>query len=413
MAEPEIESETSPAPGPLAGLKVLEAAQVVAGPVCGMILADLGADVIKVERVPDGDDTRRMAPPEIAGESAAFMMLNRNKRGIALDLKTDPGKEVFRRLAARTDVVIENFRPGTMARLGFGYEALRQINPGLIYCAISGFGLTGPYAARGGYDLIAQAMSGLMSITGEGPGRPPVKVGAPIADFLAGVMSALGVTAAYAHRLQTGEGQMVDTSLFEGAIAATFHHAAVALATGAAPGPMGSAHPLSAPYQAFATADGWIAIGAGNDPNWRRLVEAMGLGDLAGEAQFATTADRMRNLDALDAALAPRFAEQGTAEWLETLEAAGVPAGPVLSVDQMLADPQAIARNMVAEVTHARAGPMKTLGTPVKFSGTPTAIRRAAPTLGQHSAEILAEAGFGDSEIEEFLAAGVVLGEPM
>jgi crotonobetainyl-CoA:carnitine CoA-transferase CaiB-like acyl-CoA transferase len=250
------ESAEKSAMGPLAGLKVIDLTHVMAGPTCTLMLADMGADVIKVEKIPGGDDTRRSVPPAIDGEAAAFMMMNRNKRGIALDLKAAGGRRVLARLLERADVVVENYRPGTMKRLGFDYEELRQDNPGLIYCALSGFGRTGPYGHRGGFDLVAQAMSGIMSLTGEGPGRPPTKCGAPLTDITCGILAAMGILAAYAHRLQSGRGQMVDTSLFEAGIVQTYWQSAIALATGAAPGPMGSAHPLNAPYQAFETADG-------------------------------------------------------------------------------------------------------------------------------------------------------------
>jgi len=243
------------------------------GLLCGKLLGDLGADVIKVEKMLGGDDTRRSVPPDIDGESAAFMMMNRNKRGIAVNLKDEKGKEVLRRLLREADVVIENYRRGTMEKLGMGYDELKKINPGLIYAEISGFGRTGPYADRGGFDLIAQGMSGLMSITGEGPGRPPVKVGAPVSDITAGILGALGVVSAHVHKMQTGEGQRVDTSLFEAAITHTYWQSAIAFATGNSPGPMGSAHPLNAPYQALRTSDGWVNIGAANQANWLRLIE--------------------------------------------------------------------------------------------------------------------------------------------
>ena len=238
--------------GPLAGMRVLDLSHVMAGPVCGLMLADMGADVIKIERIPIGDDSRQMTTPSIGGESAAFMMMNRNKRGLALDLKKLKGQEVFRRLVKGADALIENYRKGTMEKFGLGYEALKAVNPGLIYCEISGFGRTGPMASQGGFDLVTQGMSGLMAITGEGPGRPPVKVGAPITDITGGLLATIGVCAAYAHKLKTGEGQRVDTSLFEAGITQTYWQSAIAFATGVSPGPLGSAHPLSAPYQAFA-----------------------------------------------------------------------------------------------------------------------------------------------------------------
>jgi crotonobetainyl-CoA:carnitine CoA-transferase CaiB-like acyl-CoA transferase len=395
--------------GPLAGLKVIELAHIMAGPVCGLMLADMGASVIKVEKIPGGDDSRRFLPPAIAGESAAFMMMNRNKRGIALDLKHPSGKAVLRRLLADADVLIENYRSDTMAKLGFGYDDLRKSNPGLIYCALSGFGRTGPYAELGGFDLIAQGMSGLMSITGEGPGRQPVKSGAPVTDITAGILAAMGVLAAYVHRLKTGEGQMVDTSLFEAGITHTYWQSAIALATGVAPGPMGSAHPLNGPYQAFEASDGWLTIGAGNQANWRRMLEAMELRELADDPRFADNATRMQHLEALVALLAPRFRQRSTADWLARFAEVGVPAGPVLDVKQMHQDPQTAARKMLVEVEHPLAGKVKTIGLPVKFSATPGKVARAAPILGEHSCDILAEHGYAAAEIEALAAERAVL----
>jgi crotonobetainyl-CoA:carnitine CoA-transferase CaiB-like acyl-CoA transferase len=395
--------------GPLDGVKVVELAHIMAGPVCGLMLADLGADVIKVEKVPGGDDTRRMTPPEIAGESAAFMMMNRNKRGVAVDLKTEGGAAVLRRLLERADVVIENYRKGTMERLGLGYDALRKLNPGLIYCEVSGFGRTGPYAERGGFDLIAQGMSGLMSITGEGPGRPPVKVGAPLTDITAGILAAMGVVAAYVRRLKTGEGQKVDTSLFEAGIVHTYWQSAICLATGESPGPLGSAHPLNAPYQAFATSDGWINVGAANQVNWERFAQVIDAPGLLDDARFETNAGRMANLAALVGEIELRMRARTTAEWLVGLEAAGVPAGPVLSIGEMHRDPQTLARQMVVETRHAKAGAVKTLGLPVKLSATPGGVRRAAPVYGQHTREVLREHDFSAAEIERLIAEQAVI----
>jgi crotonobetainyl-CoA:carnitine CoA-transferase CaiB-like acyl-CoA transferase len=394
--------------GPLAGLKVIELCHVMAGPTCGLMLADMGADVIKVEKMPGGDDTRRSVPPTVGDESAAYLMMNRNKRGIAVDLKSEDGKTVLRRLLADADVMTENYRGGVMERMGFGYERLRRDNPKLIYCSISGFGRSGPYADRAGFDLVAQGMSGLMSITGEGPGRPPVKVGAPVTDITAGVLAAMGILAALHHRARTGEGQMVDTSLFEAGIIHTYWQSAIALATGLAPGPMGSAHPLNAPYQAFQTKDGWITIGAANQTNWLRLVEVLGVPELGEDARFATNPDRMQHLGELEDALAPYFRERPSAEWLYFLERASVPAGPVLDILQMHADEQTIAREMIVETSHGKLGAVKTIGLPVKFSSTPGQVRRAAPVYGEHTREVLGEHGFADAEIEGMAKAGAI-----
>jgi crotonobetainyl-CoA:carnitine CoA-transferase CaiB-like acyl-CoA transferase len=395
--------------GPLKGMTVVELAHIMAGPVCGRMLADMGADVIKVERVPGGDTARGFLPPDVDGEPAAFMMLNRNKRGIAVDLKAPAGKEIVQRLLKTADVVIENYRKGTMERLGLGYDELSKSNPGLIYCEISGFGRTGPYADRGGFDLVAQGMSGLMSVTGEGPDRPPVKCGPPVTDITAGLLATMGVLAATIERNKTGRGQRVDTSLFEAGITQTFWQSAIALATGVSPTPMGSAHPLNAPYEAFQTADGWLTLGASSQVVWQRLPDVLGLPELLSDSRFLQNEDRMAHRAELADALAPAFKKRSTNDWLERLDAAGVPAGPVLSVGEMLADPQTKAREMLIETEHQRLGPVQTIGFPVKFSETPAAIERGAPTLGQHTTEVLLELGYADSDIDKLVADNVVI----
>ena len=397
--------------GPLAGIKVIEFAHIMAGPVCGLMLADMGADVIKVEKIPGGDDTRRTVPPDIGGESASFLMMNRNKRGIALDLKSRDGNDIARRLLADADVAVENYRKGTMERLGLGYDEVRKFNPGIIYAELSGFGRSGPYANRAGFDLIAQGMSGIMSITGEGDGGPPTKCGPPLSDITAGILAAMGVLGATIHRLKTGEGQRVDTSLFEAAITQTYWQSAITFATGISPGALGSAHPLSAPYQAFEAADGWITVGAANQTNWLRLLEALERPDLQEDPRFADDSGRMANIDDLVVILTDIFKRRPARDWLERLEGAGVPAGPVLDIAGMQADAQALARGMVMQVPHSRVGPVKTLGHPVHYSATPTEITRGAPLLGEHTREVLAQHGYSPGEVDKFLAEGVVVAE--
>jgi crotonobetainyl-CoA:carnitine CoA-transferase CaiB-like acyl-CoA transferase len=394
--------------GPLSGLKVIELAHIMSGPTAGMLLADMGADVIKVERVPDGDDTRRFTPPEVNGESSAFMMMNRNKRGIALDLKHPAANAALRRIIDHSDVVVENFRVGTMERLGLGYELLRRTNPRLIYCALSGYGLTGPDATKGGFDLVAQGLSGLMRITGD-PGGPPTKVGSPVTDINAGILGALGIVSAYVHLLRSGEGQLVDTSLLEAGVMQTFWQSAIFIGSGREIGPLGSAHPMTAPYQAFETGDGWITVGASNQVNYVRLTQVLEAPELRDDPRFADNKLRMANLEALVDELTLRFKRKPSAAWLEALDAAGVPAGPVKTIEQMLADPQVRARDMVVDLTHPRAGETQAIGCPIKFSATPSHVARPAPMLGQHTTEVLGEFGFDADEIRELLASGAAV----
>ena len=394
---------------PLEGIKVLELGHIMAGPVCGRMLADMGADVVKVERVPNGDPSRSFVPPEIDGESAAFMMLNRNKRGIAVDIKRPEGVALVRRLIRGADVVIENYRTGTLDQLGIGYDSVKSGNPGLVWCEISGFGRTGPYAGIGGFDLIAQGYSGLMSLTGESDGRPPVKCGVPVTDITAGILGAMGVLAAILHRLLTGEGQRVDTSLYEAGITHTYWQSAIALATGESPGPLGSAHPLNAPYQAFETSDGWINLGASTQASWEKVPEIVGQPRLVENELFCDNAARMENLDELVAVLIPLFKQHSTEEWLRRFEAAGVPAGPVASLQEMLTHSQTIEREMVTEVQHSTLGPVKTLGFPVKLGASHAAIERGAPILGEHTLEVLLENGYTKTSVAELQRSSIII----
>lgn len=393
--------------GPLSGLKVLDLTHVMAGPTCTLMLADMGAEVTKVEKLPDGDDTRRTIPPKIGDESAAYLMMNRSKRGIALDLKTPHGAAVLRKLATTADIVVENFAPGVMEKFGLGYEVLGKDNPALIYCSLSGFGHTGPYRNRRGFDLVAQAMSGIMTFTGSA-GGPPTKCGAPLSDITAGILAAMGILAAYTHRLKTGQGQRVETSLFEAALVQTYWQAAIALATGVSPRAMGSAHPLNAPYQAFEAADGWIVVGGANQRNWLRMLDALGATELAEDPRFRTGADRMAHLKPLEEELARRFRTKPAAHWLAALEEKGVPCGPVNDMLTALNDPQTLAREMVVEVEHSSLGRVKTIGLPVKFSATPGKVRRGAPLYGEHTRAVLLEAGYSPAEIDAMVKAGAV-----
>jgi len=379
---------------------------VMAAPTTGMFLADMGADVVKIERLPRGDDVRANAPFS-DDESAPFAIMNRNKRGVGLNMKTDEGKAILHRLINGADVFIENYRKGAMEHYGVSYEQIKAACPKLIYCSISGFGQTGPYAERGGFDLVTQGMSGLMSITGEGPGRPPVKVGAPVTDIMAGVLGVTGILAALNKRHETGRGQLVDTSLFEAGIMMTYWQSAIFMASGQVPGAMGSAHPLMAPYQAFQTKDGWLNLGAANQNSWLKMIEVIGAPELAEDPRFESPASRMDNLSALVDVLTGFYVRDTTDNWMTKLQDAGVPAGPVLDIAQMTSDPQALARQMIQEVGTSKGGPMRVLGHPIKYSDTPVDINRPAPLLGQHTAEVLLEAGYSQREIDTFADSGV------
>ena len=397
-----------PGASPLDGMVALDLTQIMAGPVCTMLLADMGADVIKVERPGGGDDSRRMGPPFIKGWSAGFLALNRNKRSLALDLQQERGREVFLRLLERADVVVENFRPGVMERLGLGYEALRSLKPKLVYCSISGFGSTGPYRDRGGFDLVAQGMSGLMSVTGF-PGSPPAKVGVPITDISAGNLAAYGILCAYIHALKTGQGQMVDCSLLEAGIAYTIWESSVYFADGEIPGPLGSAHRVSAPYQALRTSDGHINIGAATQATWEQFCRAIGKAELIADPRFPNTGERKAREEELASLLEETLGKETTEHWLSVLEQAGVVAGAIYDMGQVYRDPQVRHRQMLVDLEDTQLGTLHNIGIPVKLSSTPGRIRRRAPDLGEHSSEVLLESGFSEPEVSALLDDGVVV----
>ena len=378
----------------LDGVRVVDLTQVMGGPFCTMQLGDLGADVIKVEP-PAGDLSRSMGGAQLrmpGDDNAPFFALNRNKRSIVLDLTRDDDRAVFMALVRTADVLVESFRPGVTARLGVDYDTLAAVNPRLIYASISGFGQTGPYADRPGFDLVAQGMSGIMSVTGE-PDGAPVKCGVPIADLSVGLIATNGVLAALIAREKTGRGQHIDTSLFESALAMSVWETTEYWATGDAPRAMGSAHRLSAPYQAFRTRDGYMTLAALTSQQWQRLCATLGRTELANDPRFETNAARLSNRPALVREIEAALAERVTAEWVERMLAAGVPAGPIHDFAQVFADDHTHARHMVEDVQHPVAGRVHTLGFPLKMSDTPPTVRRAPPLLGEHSAEIVRELG--------------------
>lgn len=390
-------------------MRVLDLTRILSGPFSTMILADLGADVVKIEDTARGDDTRHWGPPFQGDDAAYYHAVNRNKRSLAIDLKSDVGKGLVQRLAASADVLVENFRPGTAARLGLGYDELRAVNPRLVYGSISGYGHTGPMSQDAGYDAIAQAMSGAMSVTGESEGEP-VRFGTSAADLAAGMWVTIGILAALVSREQTGQGQHVDVALLDGLTAWLTYVAQNHFASGETPRRYGSAHPNIVPYQGFSTGDGDLMVAAGNDGLWRRFARVVGLDDLAEDERFATNPDRVRNRDQLLPLIEQALGAKSATEWTDLLTHAGVPVGPILTVPETVTHPQILAREMVVDLTHTTEGTIRTLGSPLKLSATPTTLRHASPTHGEDTADILAAMGLTDEEIGRLRKEGAVRG---
>jgi crotonobetainyl-CoA:carnitine CoA-transferase CaiB-like acyl-CoA transferase len=386
-------------PGPLAGLTVLDLTRVLSGPYCAMLLGDMGARVIKIEQPGRGDDTRAWGPPFINGESTYFFSINRNKESVTLDFKTPDGRRILDQLIARADIVVENFRPGTLRRLGLDYESIRGRHPRLIYCSISGFGQTGPRSAQPGYDAVVQAEGGLMSVTGDA-GGPPFRLGVAIADLTAGLLAVQGIALALFTRERSGRGQYVDVAMFDAVVSLLSYQASAWLNADYTPSRMGNRHPQIAPYDVFPAGDGDFFLAVGNDEQFARFCAATGLDALAADERFRTNPARVLNYPQLRDRLAVVLRERPRAEWLETLVAAGVPCGAVRDIPEVLADPQIDARAMIAAVEHAAAGTVRVLGVPLKLSETPGGVRSAPPLLGQHTDHVLQELGMSAQDID-------------
>lgn len=396
-----------PAHQPLAGLRVLEVAQIMAGPTCGLMLSDMGAEVIKIEKHPAGDDARQYQKPGDSALPPSFRMINRGKRSVAIDIRTPEGKAVLERMVAKADVLTENFRQGVMERLGLGYEDLKRINPRLIYCSISGYGDVGPLAKKGGFDLILQAFSGLIAATGE-PGRAPVKPGFSVADTNAGILAALGIVSAYVHRLKTGEGSRVDTSLLHAAMQQTYWLSANYLSTGQDTAPLGTAHSLIAPYQVFQAADGGIVIGGGNPRAWQGICQVLGRPEWEHDERFTHPQSRVRHRSELEQLINGVLASATVEQWCERFDEAGVPAGPVQTTGQALEHPQTRAIGMVIDVPDMGDGITRALGSPLRFNRQSAPATSPAPRVGEHTVRVLQELGFDAQEIDALLELKVL-----
>ena len=392
---------------PLEGFKVLDLTRFLSGPYCTMVLADMGADVTKIEPFPSGDDSRRTGP-KISGESYPFTVPNRNKKSLAVDLKNERGLDIFLKLAAKADLIIENFRPGVTSRLGIDYDTISATNPGIIYCSITGFGQTGPYQNRAGFDIIAQGVTGFMRMTGH-PNTPPAKVGIAINDIAAGATAIYSILAAQLHRQRGGEGQYIDISLVDAGLAWTIWEAGAFFGSGEIPEPSGTRHRRTTPYQAYKTSDGYVTIGANNERLWSRLCEdVLEQPQWLQDPRYSSLPARMEHIDDLERGIEAIVSQNTTQHWVEKLDQAGVPGGPVLRYDETLANEQVQARDMVVELEHPLIGPVKTLGIPAKMSKTPFSVRTPAPWLGQHTTETLQELGFTDRDIHELYESSVV-----
>lgn len=392
---------------PLDKVKILDVSQIMAGPYCTMVLGDMGADVIKVEKANGGDDSRQMGP-YVNDESTCFSQINRNKKSISLNLKDPRAREIFYRLAREADVIVENYRPGVTQSLAIDYETIRKLNPGIIYCSISGYGQTGPYSNKGGFDLVAQGMSGLMSMTGEAD-RRPVKTGIAVYDIGAGITAVYSILAAYIHRTNSGEGQHIDIAITECGLPWFSWEAAAFFAEGSVPERTGWRHRVSAPYQAVRTRDGYMMLGCANQRTWERLcLDVIDRPDLTTDSRFATNSDRGRNVELLEGILEGILAQQDKAHWLDLCDQAGVPAGPINNFAEAMADEHYLARGMVQEMDHPVIGKMKTIGFPSKFSRTPSQIRRPAPLFAQHTDEILKSIGVSAEDVDYLRAEGCI-----